>query len=429
MNKESSEAYSEEQQSSGHIQLRTDGVWTVDPNQYEHKHSGEEFDRLLKKVALLEDIVLMGNKVSLKEHGKQMAGGLLQARLAVKKNEVLAGEVFTLELDLANFGRSPATLEGIEEILPCCGIEFAGVRDRPDLDGSYLDLSGKELKPSMTEKLKFKIRPYEKGIYVIAPRLVYRNELGVLKTLSPEPATVEVKRAVLPNRISSGYQSLDDLLLGGIPEKLAVVLTSIACDETRLLVNRFIEKGVREKEITILITVDAGRWESLAEEFSNFSIFVCNPQMMSTMKSLANIVRIRGLENLTDISIPLTTALRRFSESSNKPRRVIIEILSDILLQHRAVQTRKWLIGLIAQLKSKGFTILAVLNPKMHNAEEVQAVLDLFDGELGVYKENDQWFVQVRRMYEQDYLNDALPLRKDRLSTMGITRKLKYHNF
>ncbi len=398
-------------------------------NHYERKNSGKELDKLLKKVAFLEDIILMGNKVYVKEHREEITSVLLQARLAVKKTEVLAGEIFPLEIDLANFGRSPISLEGIEEILPCCGIEFANIPDKLNLEGSYLDLGGKDLKPSTSEKLKFKVRPYEKGIYVIAPRLIFKDGSGVPKTLSLEPATIEVKRVVLPKRINSGYQDLDDLLLGGIPEKYAVVLTSPACDETRLLINRFIEKGVKEGETTALITVDASRWERLAEEFSNFSIFVCNPQVTGMMKSLANVVRIRGLESLTDISIPLTTTFREFGKSNNKSRRILIEILSDILLQHRAVQTRKWLIGLIAELKSKGFTILAVLNPKMHNEEEVQAVLDVFDGELNVYEETHQRFVQVNRMYEQDYLENALPLRKDRLAMIGVARKLKYQSF
>ncbi len=398
-------------------------------NHYDRKQSGKELDKLRKKVAMLEDMILMGNKVYLKEHEETMASALLQARLTIKKTEVLAGEVFTIEVDIANFGRSPTTLEGIEEILPCCGIELASTPDKLNLDGSYLDLSGKELKPSMTEKLKFRVRSFERGTFVIAPRLVYTNGSGVPKTLSFEPATIEVKRVVLPNRINTGYQDLDDLLLGGIPEKYAVVLTSIACDETKLLVNRYIEKGAKNEETTILVTVEASRWESMAENFPNFNIFVCNPQVKSTMKSLPNVVKIRGMENLTDISIPLTTALRKFSEPSSKPRRVCIEILSDILLQHRAVQTRKWLIGLIAELKSKDFTLLAILNPKMHNNEDVQAILDLFDGELAVYEQTNQRYLQVKRMYEQDYLEDEIRLRKDRLSTVGIARRLKYRNF
>ncbi|MCW4055808.1 MAG: hypothetical protein NWE82_03375, partial [Candidatus Bathyarchaeota archaeon] len=156
---------------------------------------------------------------------------------------------------------------------------------------------------------------------------------------------------------------------------------------------------------------------------------VCNPQAESLAKTLPNVVKIRGVENLTDVSIPLISALRKFEAPDHKPRRICIEILSDILLQHRAVQTRKWLIGLISELKSKGFTILAVVNPQMHGNEEVQAVLDLFDGEIRIYEKAEQKRMQIRRMYEQDYIGEEMPLRKEKLSTTGVVRMLRYQNY
>lgn len=36
---------------------------------------------------------------------------------------------------------------------------------------------------------------------------------------------------------------------------------------------------------------------------------------------------------------------------------------------------------LLATLKSKGFTILAAIDPQMHPPEELQVVLGVFDGE------------------------------------------------
>ncbi|MGB9134511.1 MAG: ATPase domain-containing protein [Candidatus Bathyarchaeia archaeon] len=396
---------------------------------YNRQDSGEKIDSLLKKVAALEDMILMGNKVYLKERAADVTAALLQGRVAVKKPEILAGETFALEIEIANFGKAPATLDGIEEILPCCGMEMVSVPERCDLDGSYLDMHGRAIKPSTSERLQLQVRAFEKGIYAIAPRIVYSNGVGVPKALSLKPITVDVKEVVLTNRVSSGFKDLDTLLLGGIPRMYAVVLMSISCDETKLLINRFIEKGANEGEITVLITVEGSRWERLAAEHPNFNLFLCNPQAESPAKTLPNVVKIRGVENLTDVSIPIISTLRKFGAPNSNPRRICIEILSDILLQHHAVQTRKWLIGLISELKSKGFTILAVVNPQMHNTEEVQAVIDVFDGEIRVYEKAEQKLMQIRRMYEQEYIAEEMPLRKDRLSTTGVVRKLRYHNY
>lgn len=391
--------------------------------------SSEKLDLLLKKVAVLEDMILIGNKVYTKKHIEKMESADLQAKATILKPEVLAGEIFSLEIEIANFGRTPATLHGIEEILPCCGMELMTTPKNCHLEGSYLDLNGRVIEPSMIQKLKFTVRTLEKGIYAIAPRIVYLVGVGSQKILGLKPVTIEVKKIVLPGRVNTGYMGFDNLLFGGIPERYAVALTSISCDETKLLINRFIEKGAREGEITLFITVETSRWEKFAEEFPNFHLFICNPHAETRMEGLPNVIKIRGTENLTDVNIPLVSTLRKIGAPNDKPRRFCIAILSDILLQHHAVQTRRWLIGLTSELKSKGFTTLAVINPHMHPAEEVQAVLDLFDGEIEVYEKRDQKFLRIKRMYEQDYIGNELPLKKNTLSTNGSARRLRYHNY
>jgi KaiC/GvpD/RAD55 family RecA-like ATPase len=393
------------------------------------KNPGEKLELLLRKLAALEDKVLVGNKVYAKDYTQRTTNVLLQGKITVERQEVAAGESIALEIEIANLGRTPATLDGIEEIIPCCGLELANSPNKCDVQGSYLDLNGKVLEPSMIEKLRFTIRAVEKGTHAIAPRIVYTEGTGTQKIMDLKPEIVNVREVALPGRVSVGYKDLDNLLFGGIPEKYAVVLASISCDETMLIISRFLEKGVREGGITLLVTVEAGRWERLAEEFPNFHLFVCNQQAETATKSLPNVVKLRGVESLTDISISLFSTLRRLDASNAMPKRICIEILSDILLQHRAVQTRRWLIGLTAELKSRGFTTLAIMNPHMHTHEESEAVLDLFDGEIEVYEKESKKILRIKKMYGQNYISDDLPLNKDRLTTMGTSKRLTYHNY
>ncbi len=400
---------------------------TAEP--YNRTDSGEKLDLLLKRIAWLEDMVFMGTKVQTKKPTEKTPSVLLQGKVTLSKPEVLAGEIFSLEIEVVNFGKTSIKLHGIEEIIPCCGMELMSTSDKHLLEGAYLDLNGKLLEPSTTEKLRFTVRALRKGRYAISPRVVYMVGESVQKILGLNPATVEVKKIVLPDRINTGYMELDNLLLGGLPAKYSVALTSISCDETKLLINRFVEKGARDGEITFLLTVETRRWEKLAKEYPNLNLFVCNPQAEPTMETRSNVVKIRGVESLTDINIPLFSALRKLRASKGKPRRICIEILSDILLQHRAAQTRRWLTGLITELRSTGFTILALLNPYMHPAEDVQAVLDLFDGEIEVYESANQRLLRIKRMYEQDYIENELPLRRNKLLTTGVARELRYDRF
>ena len=235
-----------------------------------------------------------------------------------------------------------------------------------------------------------------------------------------EPVKIKIPEVVLPNRVTTGYKDLDNLLLGGIPENYAVILTSPSCDERDLMVKRFLEAGVKKGQITFYVTREASGVRALAEEFQrNFYLFICNPQADTMIENLPNVFKLKGVENLTDISIALSSAFRRLDTSIGGPKRACIEIISDVLLQHHAVQSRRWLTGLLPELKSKGFTTLAVMNPHMHTSEEVQAIVGLFEGEINIYKKKTkkglEKFLKIDKMVNQKYSDSKLALRREKL--------------
>jgi TolB-like protein/KaiC/GvpD/RAD55 family RecA-like ATPase/TPR repeat protein len=233
-------------------------------------------------------------------------------------------------------------------------------------------------------------------------------------------ASLERDRVPPFRPVSTGYADLDRLLGGGLPPNLAVALTSLACNERDLLVKNFLETGARNGEVTFYVTIDLGAAKLFAEEFpSNFHLFVCNPQADAIVEDLPNVLKLKGVENLTDVSMALTSAIRKLDRSMKGPRRICISLVSDVLLQHHAVQTRRWLTSLLAELKSSGFTTLAVIDPQMHPSEELHAILGLFDGDINIYeKENDRnlrKYLKIRKMGNSKYLEDELPLSRERL--------------
>jgi predicted ATPase/KaiC/GvpD/RAD55 family RecA-like ATPase len=219
------------------------------------------------------------------------------------------------------------------------------------------------------------------------------------------------------DHVSTGYADLDKLLYGGIPSSCAVVLTSPSCDERDLLVNSFLETGAKKGEVTFHVTIDASAAKALAEKFVSYlQLFVCNPEADAIIKSSPNVHTLKGVENLTDISIALTSAIRQLDPSLKGPRRICLGLVSDVLLQHHAVETRRWLTALMTKLKSEGFTTLAVMDPEMHSSQDARAILDLFDGEINIYeKETDKGLeklLKIKKMSNQKYLEDELPLKK-----------------
>jgi adenylate cyclase len=232
----------------------------------------------------------------------------------------------------------------------------------------------------------------------------------------PEP----VAEVIVPEFITTGNKDLDDLLFGGIPREYAVILKSPSCDERDSLIKSFLETGVKEGQVTFHVVAKASGTESLAEDFqSNFYLFICNPEADAIIKSMPNVFKLKGVENLNDINIALASAFRKIDKAPTRTRRVCIEIVSDILLQHHTVQTRRWLNALIPKLKSEGFTTLAVMDPGMHSPQEVRAVLDLFEGEINLYeketKKGSEKFLKIKKMYNRKYSKRELRLQEERL--------------
>ena len=343
----------------------------------------------------------------------------VQANLILKAKEAKIGEDVNLEIELVNAGKAPALLMKVEQLLPP-GFELVAKPKYCRLEDTHLDMNGRRLNPLMTEEVRLAIRSFDKGAFTIKPKIIYLDAAANQMSCEPEPVTIKISEIILPSRINTGYKDLDSLLLGGIPENYAVILTSPSCDEKDLLIRRFLEVGPEKGQTTFHVSIEASGVKSLAEEFqSSFYLFICNPQADKIIKSLPNVFKLKGVENLTDISIALSKAFRRLDTSISGPRRVCIEIVSDVLLQHRAVQTKRWLTDLIPELKSRGFTTLAVMNPQMHSPQEVHAILGLFEGEINIYeKESERGlekFLKIKKMYNKKYLGSELPLRKERL--------------
>ena len=233
-----------------------------------------------------------------------------------------------------------------------------------------------------------------------------------------EPVTVHIPKAALPGHINTGYDELNDMLFGGIPEGHTVVLGSPSCDEKDFLVKRFLRVGAESGEATLYVTTNPGEAKNLAEKFqSNFYMLLCNPQADTIIGSLPNVFKCKGIENLNEINIALAGFLQRLDGKSERPRRACIEIVSDILLSHHAVQTRKWLDSTLPGLKSRGFTTLAVMNPYMHRPEDVQAVLGLFEGEISLYEkessEGPEKLLRIKKMLNHRYVEHEMPFGRE----------------
>jgi KaiC/GvpD/RAD55 family RecA-like ATPase len=335
---------------------------------------------------------------------------------------ISVGQEFEVRLDLVNISRKPGLLLKAEELFPPAFRVTVAPSDFILQNGS-VEFDKRSIGAFQVVTVRFWLKPLKAGSFALCPVVTYIDDLGEPRTCKPEPVVIVVQQAkpayeVLPNRVSTGHEGLDALLFGGIPEKYAVMLASPSTDEREQIIGRFLEEGVTTGGTTFHIATEATNIKTLAAEYpSNFYLIVCNPQADTMVQSAPNVFKLKGVENLTDIDIALTKAFRTLGPSKGASRRICIEILSDVLLQHHAITTRRWLSALLPTLKSRGFTVLTTVNPRMHPPEEYEAILSLFDGQIDIFeKETPKGiasFLMIRKMTGQKYLKDKIPLTEE----------------
>lgn len=348
----------------------------------------------------------------------------LEADLMAHRN-VSVGEECEMRFDLMNISRKPGSLTRIENTIPV-GFKIIDLPPFCTRQDSNIELKGKSVEPFEVETIKIKLKTTQPGSYTLNPSISYVNDLGENKTCSPNPIVIDTKLAqpkfeIMPGRIATGYAELDRLLLGGMPEKYAVLLTAPSSDEREQLIRRFLKSGFETEQTVLYLTCEAGKLQDMLKyPQTSFYVLVCGAQADTLAQDSTNLFKLKGIDSLTEIGIVLTKIFRTLRASEKLPRRACIDLISDVLLQHHAVITRKWLNELLLSMKLNGFTTFAVVDPQMHPDEEVQAILSLFDGEIRISEKQNangimERVMKIRRLYNQKYLEEESALTKEML--------------
>ncbi len=225
-----------------------------------------------------------------------------------------------------------------------------------------------------------------------------------LEVLLLSMASTGVSASSTRTRVSTGYGRLDEALQGGFLAGSAIVLSAPASDETPRLVRSFL-MPTQGEGLLLSRSLSAAQAISNAES-ENLKCLVCSDKPVPPAK---NIIPGRGIENLTELNLQIIDAV-----NFTQPKRVAVDILSDILLRHKALQTRKWLNELLERLRAKGVTTLAVINPNMHSKEEAEAVLDVFEGNLEIIEKDLEGtlrkFMRIKWMHGVEVTEKEFPL-------------------
>jgi len=220
-------------------------------------------------------------------------------------------------------------------------------------------------------------------------------------------------------RLPTGYEALDAVLLGGIPEGSNVILTGIGSDERDRIVKRFIETalGLGRGCIYVSTAIDKIR-EVIPQHEKALQIILCHPQVEVLATGFPNVQKLKGLDDLTAINLAFEASKNSIATRSyNGPAALCLEIVGDVLLRHHGPTTRKWLMDVLARAKASGMTTLATLNTRMHPADEAQTVIELFDGHIELQEEDvvtrGAKMIRVRKLGGRRFIEKDLLVEKE----------------
>ena len=153
----------------------------------------------------------------------------------------------------------------------------------------------------------------------------------------------------------------------------------------------------------------------MLSKHKNLHVILCNPQAETIAAPYPEVIKIKTVDSLIQINLEYDNAAAGLSPG--RPAILCLEILDDVLLEHHGA-TRRWLMDILGRGKGVQMTCLATLNPAMHSAQELQAILETFDGHIDLYEADAQVrpkLIQVRKLGGRTFLDSEIRVEKDRI--------------
>lgn len=211
------------------------------------------------------------------------------------------------------------------------------------------------------------------------------------------------------------FTSLEGLVTTGIPQKYTLLLGSPACDERNMVVEQFVQSGVDKKVPSFMVTSDVSFAQSASQKFGEaLTVLVANPRATAAGKNVIPLPT--GVQNLTSLNIELVKLVK---DRAGSGARIVLDVVSEVMLAQKMLTTRKWVSDLVPRFMDWGFTVLGVFNPGLHSNEEVQGLIELFNGYVQIFEKDIQGktrkVIVVRKMADLQYKEGELVIEKEQL--------------
>ncbi len=111
--------------------------------------------------------------------------------LILRQRDVSVGGDLSLELEIANVGKTPAMLMKLENLAPE-GFEIQHDKTPLHVEDGFINMKGKRLEYLKTDEVKIALKALRKGAYKLCPRILFVDDKGSYQFYDFEPTDVTV---------------------------------------------------------------------------------------------------------------------------------------------------------------------------------------------------------------------------------------------
>ncbi len=112
-------------------------------------------------------------------------------RVTLSESETSPGSQLVCQVEIANIGKTPATLLTLENVMPS-SFELEKSKTSYITEDGSLDMRGRILKHLDIYEMNLVLKPSRKGKFELGPRIVFANDKGAVRSVQVEPSQVRV---------------------------------------------------------------------------------------------------------------------------------------------------------------------------------------------------------------------------------------------
>ncbi len=224
----------------------------------------------------------------------------------------------------------------------------------------------------------------------------------------------------MPERLSTGIETLDDMIEGGFPMNSTIIIMGDKGTGKEALINRLVYEGLKEEQEGLYVSLDGspddvrGDAEYYGWEFAEYSdqlVFVDGYSWQAGGSD--DMFALDGLSDMNQMNMTLTDAMRELSP--DKTKRVAINSASSLLLYTDPQSTLKFLQVVAAKSTSSGGCLFITLEESTHEEKTKSTVNHVADGVIKLKMEGDDKKISVNRMDKTEHTREwkNLEINKD----------------